>query len=99
VKLSRDDYTAAERLLRAALIAHEKANPATWRLHYTQSLLGATLARCGRHPEAKPLLVSGYQGLLKRRASIPVENRGRILDDAEGWLDMLRSPGTSKNCS
>jgi tetratricopeptide (TPR) repeat protein len=102
--LAQENYAAAERLLREALSAQTTSNRDTWRFHYTQSLLGAVLTRCGRASEAGELLTAGYQGLVTRRASIPFETR-QIVDEAKAWLEILKKsdrsqpPDGSHHCS
>ena len=103
--LARENYAAAERLLRDALNAQTKSsNRGTWRFHYTQSLLGAALVQCGRASEAGELLTEGYQGLVNQRASIPFET-GQIVDEAKASLETLKKsdrsqpPDSSRHCS
>jgi hypothetical protein len=54
-------------------------------------MLGASLVGLGRHDEAKPLLTSGYQGMLERQNTIPAENR-RALERGRDSLRLLTNP-------
>jgi hypothetical protein len=47
--------------LRECLAIRTQAVPGTWQHHNTMSLLGGALAGQGRHEEADPLLVEGYE--------------------------------------
>jgi tetratricopeptide (TPR) repeat protein len=75
VLLKQDKFAGAEALLREALHNYEKTAGTSWPQYWSQSLLGAALVGQSRYAEAEPLLVSGYQGLLQRRATIPFEDR------------------------
>jgi tetratricopeptide (TPR) repeat protein len=81
-------YVAAEALLREALNSHDESSPTTW-VHYScQSLLGSSLAGQGKYAEAESLLLSGYQGMLRLRTTIPWERRLALNDGAE-WISQL----------
>ena len=90
VRLDQGAYIEAEKLLReASRIRAEKA-PDRWERYYTDSMLGASLARLGRQAEARMLLNSGYQGMLEHQSSMPAEYRP-LLDRVRQWRDQLRS--------
>jgi tetratricopeptide (TPR) repeat protein/tRNA A-37 threonylcarbamoyl transferase component Bud32 len=78
MKLEQAKYAEAEILLREALDGYARVNLDGWRRYLTQSLLGACLETQGDHTGAEPLLQSGYQGLLQREASMPLENRAAV---------------------
>jgi tetratricopeptide (TPR) repeat protein len=80
-QLQQQSYSTAEPLLREALSNWDKIGSDGWKRYYGQSLLGASLAGQERYMEAEPLLVSGYQGMSQRAASIPMESR-RVLPQA-----------------
>src|SRR5262249_42642079 len=75
-------------LLRSALNTYEKTELDNWQRYNCQSLLGASLERQGKYSEAEPLLLSGYQGLLERRATIPAESQ-ILVDSAGDWVSRL----------
>ena len=92
VRLHQKQYVAAESLLREALSNDEKTAPDSWRLFRSQSLLGASLAGQAKYAEAELLSVSGYQGMVHRKATIPFEDRlvltqceERIVQLYESW--------------
>jgi tetratricopeptide (TPR) repeat protein/predicted Ser/Thr protein kinase len=84
LKLEQRAYANAEKLLREAVQAREKESPDTWERYWAQSMLGASLAGLGTYDEAKPLMTSGYQGMLERQSSIPAEYRP-ALEEARKW--------------
>jgi tetratricopeptide (TPR) repeat protein/predicted Ser/Thr protein kinase len=83
-KLDQLDYAGAERLLREALQIREQRTPHAWERYYTQSMLGASLLALGKYSEARPLLTSGYQGMIQQQSSIPAEYRP-ALEQARTW--------------
>jgi tetratricopeptide (TPR) repeat protein len=90
VRLRQKQYGAAESLLREAL--SNDAAVDSWRRYRSQSLLGASLAGQSKYAESESPLVSGYQGMIQRKATIPFEDRlaltqagDRIVELYEGW--------------
>jgi tetratricopeptide (TPR) repeat protein len=81
VRLQQHRYAEAEPLLREALNTLEKTTPDSWARYYSQSLLGGSLAGQERYGEAEPLVVSGYQGMVQREATILDDSR-RVLEQA-----------------
>jgi tetratricopeptide (TPR) repeat protein len=88
VRLGQKQYSTAELLLREALNNDEKTAPDGWRPFRSRSLLGASLAGQAKYEEAEPVLVSGYQGMLEREATIPFEDR-LALTQAREWIVQL----------
>jgi tetratricopeptide (TPR) repeat protein len=73
LRLTEQRYAGAESLLREAMNGTGNQNLAIWDTYDRQSLLGASLLGQGKYAEAEPLLVSGYQGLLKQSPAISVD--------------------------
>ena len=95
VRLQQAQYTDAEPLLREALANYEKAASDSWQRYRCQSLLGASLAAQGKYAEAEPLLISGYQGMLQREATISFEQRPGITGAAERIAQLYEKWGKS----
>src|SRR5262249_32190297 len=70
VQFAQGKYAAAEVSCREAVSAYQRKLPEAWEGYFNQSLLGAILAAQKRYAEAEPLLISGYEGLIQRRATI-----------------------------
>ena len=83
-RLEQGRYREAESMLRQASAVLDKTTPDWWFRYYTASMLGASLMGQHRYAEARPLVMSGYDGMLKRQDSIPVQNRD-FLDAARAW--------------
>jgi serine/threonine protein kinase/tetratricopeptide (TPR) repeat protein len=86
-------YVAAEALLREALNTHDESSATTWVHHSCQSLLGASLAGQGKYLEAEALLLSGYQGMLRLRTTIPWERQLALSEGARWILELYESWG------
>ena len=84
-------YAEAESIAREALHILEKINPDVWRRYYLQSLLGAVLTGEKRYGEAEPLLVSGYYGLVQRKATIPNPNQTALVDAGNWTVELYQA--------
>jgi tetratricopeptide (TPR) repeat protein len=73
--VQENKYTQAEAVARDVLARYEKALPDTWNRYNAQALLGASLAGQHKYGDAEPLLLSGYNGMKQREASIPASTR------------------------
>ena len=73
-------WAAAEATVRTCLERREQEDPDGWWKFQTMSQLGAALAGLGRHPEAEPLLVRGYEGLKTREAKMPSLRKRHLLE-------------------
>jgi Tfp pilus assembly protein PilF/predicted Ser/Thr protein kinase len=92
-RLELNKYAEAELLLREAVNRQEKKNPDAWERYSSQSLLGASLAGQGKYGEAEPLLLSGFQGLLQRKAAIPSASRYALDQAGERIIQLYRAWG------
>ena len=72
----------AERVLRNSLAIWERKEPESWRTFDVRSLLGEALFRQQMTAKAEPLLMSGYEGLKQREATMNSESRARLLKQA-----------------
>ncbi|MDO8794734.1 MAG: tetratricopeptide repeat protein [Vicinamibacterales bacterium] len=86
-------YAQAEDLLRETLRTFERTAPDSWRRYNSQSLLGASVAGQEKYAEAEPLLVSGYEGLVQRQATIPVESRSALKEAGQRIVQLYQSWG------
>jgi eukaryotic-like serine/threonine-protein kinase len=87
--LAQNNDAGAEPLLREGLDIQQKSLPAgNWQIAETQSILGYSLATAGRHDEAEPLLVQGYEGLKTKRGQSDRRTRqarARLVDLYKKW--------------
>jgi hypothetical protein len=86
-------YALAEGLLREALNSHDKIGADTWVRYNCESLLGASLLAQRKYAEAEPLLLSGYEGTLLRRTTMPWDRQVALHDAAERILQLYKSWG------
>ena len=86
IRVRQGGYSEAEKLLREAMEGYQKTNSSAWGRYYAQSVLGESLEGLGKSTEGGPLLISGYQELLKRRDAIPYLYRSN-LDEVREWVE------------
>jgi WD40 repeat protein/tetratricopeptide (TPR) repeat protein len=82
-------FADAEPLLRECLKMAQQQEPDGWVTFHTQSILGACLLAQKKYQEAEQQLREGYDGLRKRAATIPNEQRDWVLQQAMGPLSEL----------
>jgi tetratricopeptide (TPR) repeat protein len=85
IYISEKKFVQAEPLAREALATDKKLQPDNWQRYLAESLLGESLAGQKKFAEGAPLLRSGYEGMLARKASIGVPDWYH-LDLARQWL-------------
>jgi serine/threonine protein kinase len=95
-QLRQDRASEAEPLLREGLSKSEKTLPDDWRRFVAMSLLGGALASQGRHAEAQPLIVEGYEGIKAREATIPVPQLLHLNEAAERLVKLYETWGMPK---
>src|SRR5205823_5776191 len=76
-------WAEAEAAAREGLDARTRKAPDAWSRFHTMSLLGAALAGQGKHAQAEPPLIGGYEGLKAREAKIPPQAKPRLAGAAE----------------
>jgi tetratricopeptide (TPR) repeat protein len=93
VELQEQKYADAEPLLREAVGTTEKTSPDAWNRYYFQGLLGASLAGQKRFEEAEPLLVSGREGMVQRKATVPADSLGLVVRAGQRIVELYESWG------
>ena len=88
VLLRENQPTQAEPLARECLTIRESRLPDDWRTYSAKAVLGASLLAQNKYADAEPLMVSGCQGMLDRRARIPSDMKPRV-KEALGQLEQL----------
>jgi eukaryotic-like serine/threonine-protein kinase len=91
--LAEHRYTEAAPLLREALNTLQQASTDSWQRYYLESLLGATLAGQKRYADAEPLLLSGYAGMIQRKATIPASSNSNLTQACEWIVQLYREWG------
>jgi len=85
---SEGKFAESEPLAREALAFNQKNQPDDWQRFRAESLLGASLAGQKKYADAEPLLLEGYQGMLKLQDRIAVPDRYH-LDLVREWIVQL----------
>jgi tetratricopeptide (TPR) repeat protein len=96
VRLQEQKYVAAELLLREAAGNYENTASDSWDRWHGQTLLGASLAGQNKFADSEALLVSGYQGMIDREATIPFEDRSALTQAAESIVQLYERWGKSE---
>jgi hypothetical protein len=69
--------------------------PDSWERYNCQSMLGGSLEGQGKYAEAEPLLISGYGGMMRRTAAIPLEEQRVLAQAGERILHLYENWGRS----
>jgi hypothetical protein len=67
--------------------------PEAWHQYNCRSLLGASVAGQKNFSEAEPLLVSGYEGMRQRQATIPSGDRSALDEAGQGIVKLYQNWG------
>ncbi len=89
------DGTEAEALFRDALAIREAEKPQHWQTAEARSLLGGALLAQKRNAEAAPLLRSGYEGMSRAAAAIPLVHRPRLAEALDRLIAAGLAAGTT----
>jgi eukaryotic-like serine/threonine-protein kinase len=81
--LMRQQYVAAEPILRECLAIREQQMPDYWLRYNTLSMLGGALLGQKKYAEAEPLLLGGYEGMKQREVNVPAPGKVRLVQAAE----------------
>jgi hypothetical protein len=93
-RLAAGDWTAAEALLREALALREAEIPQHWQTAELRSLMGLALLGRKRAAAAAPLLRSGYEGMARSAAVIPLVDRPRLAEALDRLIEAGETAGT-----
>jgi tetratricopeptide (TPR) repeat protein len=91
--LEQKKATEAELKLRQALAMRQKSTPDDWSTFDTESALGEALTKQQKYAEAEPLLLSGYEGLRLREASVPPSDKARVKKALERLVKLYEAWG------
>jgi tetratricopeptide (TPR) repeat protein len=93
VLLKFEQFTEAEKVLRACLALCQKLQPDVWTTFDTQTLLGGSLLGQKKYAEAEPLLVQGYEGMKAREAKIPLASKNYLAEAVERLVRLYEATG------
>ncbi len=91
--LKQQRWGEAEQILRACLSILEAKLPNDWSIFHTKSLLGDSLLRQGKHTDAEPLIIQGYEGLKARETRIPASSKPRLNEAGERVVQLYEAWG------
>lgn len=93
LRLKRHEPESAESLLRSTLASYQESYPDRWQRYACEGLLGASLAAQKKYGDAEPLLLSGYEGMSRRKQLVPAFSQHFIDDTREALVNLYRSEG------
>ncbi len=67
------------------------AAPDDWSRSDSLSMLGESLLGQHRHAEAEPAILTGYEGMVRRKAQIPAAQRSHLREAAERIVRLYES--------
>jgi tetratricopeptide (TPR) repeat protein len=91
--LRQEKWKEAEAILRQCRAIREKSQPDAWTTFNTRSQLGGSLLGQGDYAEAEPLILTGYEGMKAREATIPAAGKPRLDEAAEQVVRMYEAWG------
>jgi tetratricopeptide (TPR) repeat protein len=93
-RLTAGDWPGAEALLREALAIREAEKPQHGLTAEVRSLLGGALFAQKKTAEAAPLLRSGYEGMTRSAAAIPLVDRPRLAEALDRLIAVGEAAGS-----
>jgi tetratricopeptide (TPR) repeat protein len=91
--LEQSKWTEAEPILREALAIREKVAPDHWGTFNSRSQIGGSLLGQKKYADAEPWLISGYEGMKAREATIPPPARPRLAEALERLVRLYEALG------
>jgi hypothetical protein len=91
--VNHDKPSEAEPMLRQCLAIRQKLEPNNWTTFNTRSQLGGALLGQGKYAEAEPFIVSGYEGLKSREATILPQGKRRLPEAADRVVKLYTAWG------
>jgi hypothetical protein len=89
--LEEKQFARAEPLARECLAIREVKLPGDWRAFNARSMLGGALLGQEKHAQAEPLLLSGYEGMKEREATIPDMGKLRLKEALQRILQLYEA--------
>jgi eukaryotic-like serine/threonine-protein kinase len=94
-RLDAGDWSPAKAQLSEALAIREVEKPEHWGTAEVRSLLGGALMGEKKAAEAAPLLRSGYEGMARSAAAIPLVDRPGLVEALDRLIDAGEAAGTT----
>jgi tetratricopeptide (TPR) repeat protein len=91
--LQEKKFPEAESAARECLATWEKRYSDVYSVFVGRSLLGGCLLGEKKYVEAEPLLLSGYEGLKQREATMPAQNRPRLKESLDLLVQLFNETG------
>lgn len=86
-------WAEAETFMRECLSIRESKLPDDWRTYETRAALGAILLSENHYEEARPLLLTGYEGMKQRRDRIPADGKPHLQPAVQSLVQLCEATG------
>jgi serine/threonine protein kinase/Tfp pilus assembly protein PilF len=96
LRIDQQHYTRGEAPLREALAVYEKTMPDSWERYDCEALLGVSLTGQKRFADAEPLLIAGYEGMLKQKDTASASERADLPKRADSILNLYHDWGKAE---
>jgi hypothetical protein len=96
-QLAERQFAEAESNARELQRIRDKLWPDDWRTFNTRSMLGDSLLAQKKHAEAEPLLLSGYEGMQRRKESIPAAGKVRLKEALQRLVRFYEATGAAQS--
>lgn len=91
--LAQHRAVQAETILRECLTDYEKTQPDEWSTFNVTTMLGQALLEQKKYADAEPLLLSGYEGLIRREADIPPASKRTAVKAIDALVRLYEAMG------
>ncbi len=99
VQIHQQHYAEAEAPLREAVAAYEKTMPDSWERFHTEALLGSSLAGQKRFADAEPLLIAGYEGMLRQKGTASASELSDLPEGADSIVKLYQDWGKQEKAA
>ena len=96
IRLLREDFARAEKLLRESLVVRTRQSPGKWEQFVTEGLLGECLLGEKEYVKATPLLFSAYHGMKSSEANRPAGQNTSLQKTIQALGELYHELGASR---
>jgi tetratricopeptide (TPR) repeat protein len=93
IRFRQQRYASAETILRDAMASYLKTQPDHWERYRCEGMLGAILAAEKQYDNAEQMLLSAYEGMNQRMATIPASWRNAVEDARNSIVKLYEAWG------
>lgn len=95
-RLQQSNWEASESVLQRCLDIRQRLQPEHWTVHNTEAMLGAALLGQQRYAEAEPLLLAGYEGMVRHQSELPSTADIGLTEALDRLIELYTAMGQSE---